>query len=133
MNKVIESGYLVVVETWENDGDHYENQSFNYKGSIEDLKRLNTFCKTYLVAGCNDRFEYNGEMHKCYGNGRNHDYELLEKLWGEYDLLCIDENAEYFTDEYIGYTECGGGGLRVFESLTVYEVPERIELKKVVL
>lgn len=132
MKKEIHKGYICSITSWENDGDYYKTIDLNYaKQTIEDIKRLNTFLSTYMISGCNDNFVWKGVTYRCFGNGENNNDKLLQELWNDMNLSVFSENAYNYMFDLVGVTEFTG--LRVFESMKVYEIPEDIVFKEIKL
>ena len=129
--KKIRKGWHCEISSWENDADYRRTEELllQDKQSVIELHHIfSTFCK----AGCNFRLE---DGSPCYGNGRNDDYDKL------FDLVCnvittdelkrIFENKDSLVDflyDTIGFSE-NFDGLRVFDSMMAFYVPEDINFE----
>jgi len=128
MIKVIEKGYRLEVESWENDGDNYRT-IFKTVNTLEEVRRLHTICNTLFKSR-----NKNGVGNSMDGRG---DYIILE-FFKENPSLFIGISEEDIIDyvSELGYDLMGGSeyyDFRVCDSCKVVYFPEDVYAEEIIL
>ena len=130
MKKVVSKGYTITVNSWENDGDNYQNHS-NTVNTLEEVKQLSkvlpdlflSLNRNGLVGNANDESDFDAEEVIKYMKRHPN---LIPKGYDEMDA--VNNLHEYYMgtpSEHFLY--------RVFNSMSVVYSPEDIYLEEIEL
>lgn len=139
MKKLYSAGYLIRIDSWENDADHCKTKEVNVK-TEEDTRAIVAFCN--LFRSENDR-RYPGGIGNIY-EPRESDDEKLQKIFQDfvelhpnllkledYDIEAAKEDPTLIAEWCIEYAYDLGlsGGefyTRVLDRITVLYFPEDV-------
>lgn len=147
----IKKGYVVSIDSWENDGDHSQTKTIFglEKDEVEFLKDfLSLFKSCNSVKNChgNEYFNYESVFSDLYGLWSLHSKFIKSKMKIDYssiadedeldDYVCSNPEKHYdsiyqYICDLLGYpVEYDGGFVRVFESITVNYLKDDLTLPK---
>ncbi|QQV88998.1 hypothetical protein [Providencia phage PSTRCR_121] len=124
-------GFMIAIKSWENDADHYKTQIID--GLTQQEVRQMTYVMPFFKSACNDE-----------GLFGNEDFNLLELE--EFLMNAVDEgnltlgfiDKFFFEDghpdlekvfDLLGYpVEYDWDFVRVFDNMTIYHLPEDVEI-----
>lgn len=131
LSKVIDKGYTLKVESWENDGDHYQT-NFKTVQTLDEAKIL--WELLHLCTGDNDlgnAYEYFDDEQTVLA--ANFIKEYFKVLYPEGELPEDDEElSDLFAEiaqELLGYSE--DYKVRVFDSCIITYSPDDIYLEEI--
>lgn len=124
-------GFMIAIESWENDGDHYSTQIID--GLTQQEVRQMTYVMPFFKSSCNNK--------GCFGNRDFCMFSLEEFLMNAVDegTLTLGFIDKFFFEDghpdlekvldLLGYpVEYDYDFVRVFDNLTIYHLPEDVEI-----
>lgn len=120
INKIeFKQGFLIRVETWENDGDNY--QTADYQCATVDEVEL-------IVAACNMFKSCNDYENPGFGNSGG-DIEYHEYFE---EMGLTDDQTETVLNTLVG-AWCDGEYFRVVESVKIFCIPQSVSFPEITL